>query len=208
MNFGFLLFPELEELDLLGPWEIIGMWSQNFNGPQPRIVVSQTGGLVTCAKGLKLVADYNFENCPPLDCLLVPGGQGTRKEVDNPELVAFVRKQAASCQHILSVCTGAFILQSAGLLKGKKATTHWRSMDRLRKFPDVQVIEERFVRDGNIWTGAGVSAGIDLALAFISDQAGEEIAGQVQLATEYYPSHEKYGHAHLAQAPGYLRANQ
>jgi transcriptional regulator GlxA family with amidase domain len=104
------------------------------------------------------------------------------------------------------VCTGAFILQTAGLLRGKKATTHWRSLDRLRQFPEVTVVEQRWVRDGTVWTAAGVSAGIDLALALIAAEAGEEIAGQVQLAAEYYPSPTRYGAAHLApEAPDYLK---
>ncbi len=208
MNFGFLVFPDVEELDFIGPWEIIGMWSQHFGGPAQNLIVSQTGGVVRCVKGLKVAADCSFDACPPLDYLLIPGGQGTRTEVDNPELLGFVRIQAANCRQVLSVCTGAFILQAASLLQGKKATTHWRSLDRLRRFPEVTVVEERFVRDGNIWTAAGVSAGIDLALALIADQAGEEIAGKVQLAAEYYPYHVKYGQAHLIpDAPAYLKAS-
>ncbi len=104
------------------------------------------------------------------------------------------------------MCTGAFILQAAGLLDGKQATTHWRSLSRLRAFPAVHVIEQRVVRDGKIWTAAGISADIDLALAFVADQAGADAAGQVQLAAEYYPAATRYGTAHLApEAPGYLR---
>ena len=205
MRFGFLLFPELEELDFVGPWEIIGMWGKKLQGPEECLTISQYGSVITCAKGLKIVTDYSFENCPPLDYLLIPGGQGTRKEENNKELISFVQKQSTTCKQILSVCTGAFLLQTAGLLKGKKATTHWASLARLRQFPDVTVLEGRIVHDGTIWTAAGVSAGIDLALAFIADQAGEEIAGKVQLATEYYPSSVKYGHAHLLpEAPAYL----
>jgi transcriptional regulator GlxA family with amidase domain len=156
---------------------------------------------------LKIVPDCSFATCAPLDYLLIPGGQGTRREAHNAELLAFVRKQAAHCQHVLSVCTGAFLLQAAGLLDGKRATTHWASLGRLRQHPGVTVVEERFVRDGNLWTAAGVSAGIDLALAFIAEQAGEEVAGKVQLAAEYYPSPRRYGTAHLApEAPAYLKA--
>jgi transcriptional regulator GlxA family with amidase domain len=169
MRFGFLLFPEVEELDFVGPWEIIGMWSKKLKGPEGCLTISQNGSIVTCAKGLKVITDYSFENCPPVDCLLIPGGEGTRKEEKNKELIAFVQKQGRNCKQILSVCTGAFILQAAGLLKGKKATTHWASLERLRQFPDVRVVEERIVHDDNIWTAAGVSAGIDLALAFIAD---------------------------------------
>ena len=206
MRFGFLLFLELEELDFVGPWEIIGMWSKKLKEPEECLTISHNGSIVTCAKGLKVVTDYSFENCPPLDYLLIPGGEGTRKEADNKELILFVQKQSTTCKQILSVCTGSFILEAAGLLKGKQTTTHWRSLERMRQFPDVKVIEERIVYDGNIWTAAGVSAGIDLALAFIADQAGAEIAGKVQLGTEYYPNCIKYGHAHLIpEAPAYLK---
>jgi transcriptional regulator GlxA family with amidase domain len=206
MKFGFLLFPELEELDFVGPWEIIGVWGAFYEGPEQRLTISQSGDEVQCAKGLRIVPDCSFDSCPTLDYLLIPGGWGTRKEVANQELVEFVKKQAGSCKQVLSVCTGAFILQAAGLLKGKRATTHWRSLDRLREFQGVSVIEQRFVRDGNIWTAAGISAGIDLALAFVADQAGEEVAGKVQLHAEYYPDDAKYGSVHFApEAPDYIK---
>jgi transcriptional regulator GlxA family with amidase domain len=206
MNFGFLLFPDVEELDFAGPWEIVGMWSKHFGGPQQRVLVSQTGEIVRCAKGLRVVADCSFEDCMPLDYLLIPGGQGTRNEVENEELLAFVRKQASVCQKVLSVCTGTFILQAAGFLEGKEATTHWGSLDRLRERSGVTVVERRFVCDGDVWTAAGVSADIDLALALVAEQAGEDVAGKVQLAVEYYPSPVRYGKAHLApEAPDYLK---
>jgi transcriptional regulator GlxA family with amidase domain len=206
MNFGFLLFPDVEELDFIGPWEIIGMWSKYFNGPERRLLISQGGGAIQCAKGLIIPTHCSFTECPPLDYLLIPGGQGTRKEVDNHALLDFVRRQALVCQQVLSVCTGAFILQAAGLLTNKHATTHWGSLDRLRQFSNVTVVEERFVHDGNIWTAAGVSAGIDLALALIADVAGDETAGKVQMSAEYYPSSKRYGSAHLSpDSPGYLR---
>ena len=178
MTFGFLLFTELEELDFIGPWEIIGMWSKKLNGPNKCLTVSQNCSIVTCAKGLKVVTDYSFESCPPLDYLLIPGGEGTRKEVENRDLISFVQKQSNTCKQILSVCTGAFILQAAGLLKGKKATTHWSSLERLRQFSEVTVVEKQIVHDGNIWTAAGISAGIDLTLAFIADQAGADPPGK------------------------------
>lgn len=209
MIFGFLLFQDVEELDFIGPWEIIGMWSKNFGGPEQCLLISQTGDTINCAKGLKVIPHTSFENCPQLDYLLIPGGQGTRKEVDNKDLIAFVNKQGVSCRQILSVCTGSFILHAAGFLKGKKATTHWRSLERLRQLPDITVVEQRFIRDGNIWTAAGVSAGIDLALALIADQAGEDIAGKVQLAVEYYPNQLRYGNIHLStETPAYLRESQ
>jgi len=206
MNLGFLIFPDVEELDFVGPWEMAGMWSKYFAGPEKRLVVAQSEDPVTCAKGLSVLPHASFDQCPQLDFLLVPGGQGTRREVDNPALMGFLSEQAQHCTAILSVCTGTFLLHRAGLLSGKKATTHWSSLGRLRALGDVTVVEERIVRDGNIWTSAGVSAGMDLMLAFIADLAGEETAGNVQLAVEYYPSARRYGVSHQnPMAPGYLR---
>jgi transcriptional regulator GlxA family with amidase domain len=109
-----------------------------------------------------------------------------------------VRTQAASCRHVLSVCTGSFILHAAGLLNGRKATTHWKFLDTLAACDGVTVIEDRFVRDGNVWTSAGVSAGIDLALALIAEVSGPDVASTVQCNSEYYPLGKVYGSAHTA----------
>jgi transcriptional regulator GlxA family with amidase domain len=160
---------------------------------------------VHCAKGLTIKSDYSFENCPALDYLLIPGGQGTRNEVGNEALLAYVKMQSASCISVLSVCTGVFILHAANLIHNKKVTTHWQSLSRLRNLVGENVVDTRYVRDGNIWSAAGVSAGIDLALAFIAENAGEDIASKVQLAVEYYPELKKYGKSFLApDAPKYI----
>ena len=184
---GFLLFNQFEDLDFFGPWEILSLWSQQFNGPE-LFLISEHTGQVSSIRGLSIQTTTTFEQCPTLDFLLVPGGQGTRKEVSNHTLINFIKRQALQAQHILSVCTGAFLLQAAGLLENKHATTHWASINRLREFPKVHVLESRFVRDNNIWTSAGVSAGIDLSLAFVAAIAGNETAGNIQLYAEYYPS--------------------
>ena len=206
MHFGFLIFPNVEELDVIGPWEIIGTWSKFFHGPQRCLVVAESNQPVICANGLSINPHATFGDCPPLDYLLVPGGQGSRVQVDNPVLIDFIQRQAAGCTAVLSVCTGSFLLQRAGLLKGKNATTHWGELAKLRTLPDLEVVEERIVRDGDVWMAAGVSAGIDLALAFIASEAGAETAGQVQFFAEYYPSSTRHGHAHLGeQAPRYLK---
>ena len=206
--FGFLLFPGLEELDLVGPWEMIAMWSKHLQGPGRCLMVAQTRDAVVCAKGMSLNPQVTFDDCPPLDYLLVPGGEGTRQQVDNAALVQFVSGQAKGCKAVLSVCTGSFILHRAGLLTGRRATTHWSSLPRLAALGDVTVCQERVVRDGNIWTAAGVSAGIDLALAFIEAEAGETVAGKVQFGTEYYPTGRFFGAFHQTPpAPGYLKKN-
>jgi transcriptional regulator GlxA family with amidase domain len=205
MNFGFLLFPDLEELDLVGPWEMMNVWRMFMEGPNC-LTVSEKGGEIVCAKGLKIFASYNFENCPPLDYLLIPGGQGRKQEMLNEKLLDFVRSKSKSCKQIASVCTGAFILHRAGLLQDKAATTHWGSLEELRAIQDLHVEEKRFVRTGNVWTAAGVSAGIDMALAIIAEEAGEETAGKVQLYAEYYPDGKRYGAAHKSeQAPKYVQ---
>ncbi|MCC5874403.1 MAG: DJ-1/PfpI family protein [Gammaproteobacteria bacterium] len=206
MTFGVLAFDGAEELDFIGPWEMLRVWSQYAHGPERCLIVAEHARPVICAKGLSVNPDVTFADCPQLDCLLIPGGEGTWREVDNVTLTGFVAKQAAGAQAMLSVCTGSFVLHAAGLLSGRRATTHWGSLDRLRELGDVTVVEERFVRDGHVWTAAGVSAGIDLMLAFIADQAGEETAGKVQFYAEYYPLHRRYGDAADGpEAPAYLR---
>ncbi len=208
MTFGVLVFPQAEELDFVGPWEMLTMWQQAAKGPEKSLVVAQTTGPIQCAKGLSINPHVSFETCPPLKYLLIPGGQGTRSEVSNARLIRFVAEKAAECEAVLSVCTGSFILHAAGLLSGKRATTHWASLQRLRDLGDVNVVEERFVRDGRIWTAAGVSAGIDMILAFIASVAGDEAAGRVQLAAEYYPSTVRYGPEGTgAHGPAYAKGD-
>jgi transcriptional regulator GlxA family with amidase domain len=205
MHFGFLIFPDVEELDFVGPWEIVGTWGKFFGGPAHRLVVAESIRPIACANGLSVNPHVTFDTCPPLEYLLVPGGQGSRTQVDNPAVIEFIRRQAVGCRAVLSVCTGAFLLQRAGLLDHKKATTHWGELAKLRTLPDLEVVEERFVRNGNVWVAAGVSAGIDATLEFIASAAGEDVAGQVQFFAEYYPSSRRYGRAHLdPQAPKYL----
>jgi len=206
MSFGFLIFPGAEELDFVGPWEMIATWSRHLNGPQPCLLIAESMAPVVCANGMSVNPDCDLVHCPPLDHLLVPGGPGTRKEVDNATLIDFIATRAKACKALLSVCTGAFLLHRAGLLAGRRATTHWGSLDRLRALGDVTVVEERWVRDREVWTSAGVSAGIDMTLAFISSVAGDEIAAKVQFGAEYYPSGVEYGQMRRHEkAPCYIR---
>ena len=205
-KFGILIFPDAEELDFVGPWEMLTMWSRYAGGPEQCLLIAQTSAPVVCAKGMSVNPHVSIDQCPPLDWLLVPGGSGTRREVDNSKLIDFIKTQSRHAKAMLSVCSGAFMLQRAGLLVNKAATTHWGSLSRLREFQDVTVREQRYVHDGNIWTSAGVSAGIDMMLAFIADAAGEDTAGKVQFAAEYYPDPVTYG-AYRAdpKAPSYIK---
>ena len=205
MNFGFLLFNDMEELDLVGPWELVSIWSEFLDGPKNCLMIAETDAPVKCFNGMIITPHATFQNAAQLDYLLIPGGMGTRTEVNNKALTNFVARQAATCKVVLSVCTGSFILHSAGLLKGKNATTHFSMLDKLRGLKDVDVVEKRFVPDGKIWTSAGVSAGMDMALELIAQEAGEETAGQVQLYAEYYPAGKIYGTSHKdPKAPGYI----
>lgn len=205
-RFGFLCYPGFEELDLIGPWEMATMWSSYARGPQC-LTIGPTTDPMRCAKGLAVVPAESLATCPALDYLLVPGGFAAFEVMQDPALLGFVKRQARGARAVLSVCTGSFILHAAGLLEGRRATTHWKALPRLRALPGVTVEEARWTRDGMIWTSAGVSAGIDLLLGFIATEAGEAAASQVQWNAEYYPDSRAYGAAHRdTAAPGYLRA--
>ncbi len=208
MNIGVLIFPQVEELDFVGPWEMLTMWKQVTEGPQNCLLIAPTKAAVLCSKGMSVNPHVSFDDCPPLDYLLIPGGMGTRTEVKNQQLLKFVKTQAESCKAVMSVCTGSFVLHAAGLLAGKRATTHWGSLSRLRELGDVEVVEERFTQDGKIWCSAGVSAGIDLTLAFIASVAGDDVAGKVQFASEYFPSPKTYGnYTQDSRAPAYIKSS-
>ena len=186
-TFGILLFPDAEELDFVGPWEVFTMFAKYFDKDWQALLVAQTREPVRAAKGMLFTPDRSFDDCPPLDVLLIPGGEGTRREVDNQALVEFVQRVGQGAAWVTSVCTGAFILRRAGFLAGRRATTHWSAMDLLRAEPGVTVVEQRFVHDGNVITAAGVSAGIDMALYLVGLLASPEVARNVQKFIEYYP---------------------
>jgi transcriptional regulator GlxA family with amidase domain len=185
---AILLFPEVEELDFVGPWEVFGYLATVRPGSCRVFTVAEQAGEVRCAKGLRVLAEHGFAGCPPADVLVVPGGRGTRTEVDNPRLIDFVRRVGDAAEVAASVCTGAFLLARAGLLAGRQATTHWRSLDRLRALEGVRVVEARWVDEGRVVTAAGVSAGIDAALHLVGRFWGAETARLVQQGIEYFPA--------------------
>lgn len=208
MAFGFLIFDGVEELDVVGPWELIATWSRHLGGPAPCLMIAASPQPVTCANGLVIQPHVDYDHAPPLDYLLVPGGIGTRREVDSDATLGFLRRVGPGCKALLSVCTGAFLLQRVGLATGAPLTTHWGSLQRLRDTGHAPVVEQRWVRSERLWSSAGVSAGLDMALAFIAATAGEAVAEKVQFGTEYYPATPTYGRpqAH-PQAPAYLRTS-
>ena len=143
-----------------------------------------------CAKGLRIVPDHDFSDAPDLDVVLVPGGIGTRREVDNPIMIEWLMKVAPGCRWVTSVCTGALLLCKAGLAEGRRVTTHWGFVPELRKrHPATEVLERvRYVRDGSLVTAAGVSAGIDMALWLSGQIWGVECARTTQRLMEYDPA--------------------
>lgn len=186
---GILLFDKLEELDAIGPWEVFTMAAKE-RGSGRVVTISQSGGMVQCAKGLRIESDHGFADAPPLDILVVPGGQGTRNEVDNPALLDWIATAAAACTWVTSVCTGSLLLVEAGPARGKRVTTHWGFVETLRERGGAaEVIDDmRFVRDGNVVTSAGVSAGIDMALWVVGQMDSPGFARLVQRAMEYDPA--------------------
>ena len=187
--FGVLFFDGTEELDAVGPWEVFTMASQQRDDITV-VAVSEHGGTVTCGKGMRIVVDHSFADAPKLDVLLVPGGQGTRREVDNPALLQWIASVAKECEWVTSVCTGSLLLAEAGPAAGKRITTHWGAVDLVRKRGRAGEVLEgvRYVRDGNVVTSAGVSADIDMALWLIGEMYTPGFARGVQRNMEYAPA--------------------
>lgn len=188
-SIGIVLFDGAEELDFAGPWEVFTMAASRRDGVRVT-TLAERDGPVHCAKGMRVLPDRTLDESGPLDVVLVPGGQGTRREVDNAVLLEWLRKIAPGCTWVTSVCTGSLVLCGAGLARGRRVTTHWSFIDSLRqRYPDTQVLENsRYVRDGNLVTAAGVSAGIDMALWLCGQLWGVEAARNTQRAMEYDPA--------------------
>ena len=184
MVVGILLFDDVEELDFAGPWEVFGIASGLKN--LKVLTVSKDGNSVHCRYGLRVQPDYSFMNCPKLDLLVVPGGRGAREKARyDTETVAYIQKHASQAA-TASVCTGAIVLAHAGLLDGKRATTHASAMGLLREYPKVHVVEnERFIFEGNVATSAGISAGIDLSLELLKRKYDEQLVREIVEEMEY-----------------------
>jgi transcriptional regulator GlxA family with amidase domain len=185
---GILLFDDAEELDFAGPYEVLGYAAKLVNGDRV-VTIAERPDPVTCAKGLRVLPHHTLADAPPLDVVLVPGGQGTRREVHNPVLIEWLRRVAPTCRFVTSVCTGALLLHEAGPARGKRVTTHWAFVETLRARGDVEVLAgPRWVRDGNLVTAAGVSAGIDMALWLVGQMHGIDVARNTQRGIEYDPA--------------------
>ncbi len=180
---GIVLYPRFELLDVYGPAEVFG----NLPGKLKVVMVAEKAGPVTSTQGPQGVADYGFEDCPPLDLILVPGGFGTIAELKNQQLLDWLRARSGSAELTMSVCTGSTLLAGAGLLDGRRATSNKQYFSfATARAPQVQWVKEaRWVDDGNIVTSSGVSAGIDMSLHVIERLFGTETAERIANATEY-----------------------
>lgn len=190
IRIGVVVFDDAEELDFAGPWEVFTMASNLKPKAHEVMLVAQSDKPVRCAKGMRVLPDVTFENCPKLDVLLIPGGQGTRREVENKPMLDWIAQVAKDCQWVTSVCTGAMLLTAAGPARGKRVTTHWAFVESLRSRKEASEVLDnmRYVRDGHVVTAAGVSAGIDMALWLTGQLHSPEFARNVQRAMEYDPA--------------------
>ena len=178
---GLLLFPDITQLDLAGPYEVFTKF------PDTDVhLLWKTLDPVTAAGGMRLLPTMTFADCPQLDLICVPGGAGMNPLLNDVETLDFVRRQAEGARYVTSVCTGSLVLGAAGLLRGKRATTHWMSHPMLAPF-GCEPVAERVVVDGGTITGGGVTAGIDFALTVAGELLGPETAQRIQLALEYDP---------------------
>jgi len=181
LSIGMLLFPELTQLDLTGPYEVFA------RAPDTSVhLIWKTLDAVKSDRGMGILPTCTFDTCPALDVICIPGGPGQIKLMDDDETLSFIRTKSENAKLVTSVCTGSLVLGAAGLLRGYKATTHWASLDQLRLL-GAEPVNERVVRDRNRITGAGVTSGIDFALNVIADIYGAEIAQGIQLHMEYDP---------------------
>ncbi len=190
----FLLFDNVTQLDFTGPLQVLS----RLPGADVRLAANSLEPVATDTPMTVNPTD-TFEACPQADVLCIPGGFGVEDAIKNDALIEFVKRQAPGANYVTSVCTGSFVLGAAGLLRGKRATTHWAYHDLLSEVGAIPVAE-RVVRDGNVFTGGGVTAGIDFAFTLFAEIAGEEAAKAVQLGLEYDPAPPfKGGHPSSAE---------
>lgn len=195
MKVGVLIFDKVEELDFVGPFEVFSVAGRKEEKAFFEVfLVAATTSPLNTVGGMRVTPKYSFDTCPSLDILVVPGGIGTRKLVDNAQMIAWI-KAVASKSLVLSVCTGALLLGKTGLLDGKKCTTHFKALSLLRQIvPKCVVIDDkRIVDEGKIVTCAGISAGIDGSLWVVKKLFGEQVAHNTAEHMEYYwdPEHER-----------------
>ncbi len=181
-HFGLLLYPNLTQLDLTGPYEVFS------HAPGAKVhLIWKTLDPVRSETGLTILPDVTFADCPKLDVICVPGGPGQIDLMEDEETLSFLRAKAEEAEYVTSVCVGSLVLGAAGLLEGYRATSYWMAVDRLKKF-GAEPVRERVVVDRNRITGGGVTAGIDFALYVVAKMYGDRVAKMIQLGIEYQPA--------------------
>jgi cyclohexyl-isocyanide hydratase len=182
LRIGCLLFPRMTQLDLTGPFEVF----TRVPGAEV-LLLWKTLEPIEADSGLRILPYATLRDCPPLDIVCVPGGPGVNALMEDADVLQWLRDQAEHARYISSVCTGSLVLGAAGLLRGKRATSHWGARDLLATFGAIPTAQ-RVVRDGNLFTGGGVTAGIDFALTMVAELAGNAVAQTIQLQIEYAPA--------------------
>lgn len=185
---GILIFDGVEELDFVGPWEVL--CAAAYERPGTRILlIAERDGPVTCANGMRVLPDVTTADAPRLDVVIVPGGEGARREATNKPLLAWIARVSGFATWTTSVCTGSLLLVQAGLCEGRRITTHWEFVPALREIGRAEVLDgPRYVRDGQLVTAAGVSAGMDMALWLVGQIWDPAYARRVQKMIQYDPA--------------------
>lgn len=177
---GFLVYDGLQPLDLTGPLDVFGAANEKLReqAPYTLLTIAPTKGPIRTENGLTITPDCDIASAPPLDTLLIPGGEGSRREVDNAELLRWLRERAQTTRRIVSVCTGLYLLGATGLLDGRRATTHWQFADDIcTRYPAILLDAEHLhVADGKFHSSGGLTAGMDLALSLVEDDLGSDTA--------------------------------
>ncbi|TGM15369.1 DJ-1/PfpI family protein [Leptospira selangorensis] len=181
-NIGLLIFPDLTPLDFVGPYEVFSRMKNS-----KVYVIAETKEPITSERGLPILPDKTLDENIDLDLVLVPGGLGINRLMENEKVLNWLKEKSKTSQYVSSVCTGSLVLAAAGLLNGYKATTHWLSLDVLKLFPEIDVKEDRVIIDRDRITGGGVTAGIDFALQVVAEIQGQKAAEEIQLMIEYNP---------------------
>lgn len=185
---GILIFPDVEVLDFCGPYEVFSVTGHQVEPGSFRVLtVGESSAPLAARNGLKVIPDAGFADCPPLDIVLIPGGQGTRPLLHNDQVLAWIYEQAGVAELVLSVCTGSLLLAKAGLLDGLEATTHHLALDLLREVgPKISVRDDtRVVDNGRVITSAGVASGIDMSFHVVAKLLGADVAERAAKYIEY-----------------------
>lgn len=189
-TYGLLVFPDAEELDFVGPWEVFNVSARLRGQGDAAVLIAEHDAPVRCVGGMRVLPDHTLDDHPPLDVMLVPGGRGAREDqTSNPAVTGWIAKTAERADWVTGVCTGSVLLHAAGPARGHRVATHHASEDALERLGDVTVVRDvRYVVDGNLVTSQGVSAGIDMSLWLVGHLHGRDHARAVRRHIQYDPA--------------------